>query len=716
MKKFRLLVPSVIMSIMLAFTASCGHRSVEPSVNALPEALYSLKTTNISTVDDFDEILSLDSYGDNIFVFGRLSDESYGGYVSDSELIGYEGFSFQSGDEEAIVAAAQLDDGKKLILGYKDNTTYIHIFSADGNEDSLIGCEEILYSDMNYARIVADDNGYYINVNNEYISVTDKSGNYIGNVELNGKDLCGLTRSSDDIPTALLTDINGKMTIASLAGTTIADEKTCSEMSSPVIAVCAGTGEYSIAAVFYDAMYGLNGDKWVRLCDLTENDFAPYEVTNFLMLSENDLIVNINGENGAILKRMTQRDDSEVQQAQTVKIAAVINDDELSYYVRQYNSANDKYKIELVNYNQSQDVEENINALKMDIISGNAPDIIPFNASMPIDTLGSGQGIFVDLYSMIDADPDIGREDFVDGFLEGMASDGKLLMITPSFTIKTIECKEKFLGGLTSWNFNQMTDAYEKVSGNIEISAEAKYGSPTSAFCELINYNSFIDYEKAVCDFDNENFISLLEFFSDNGIGTTDNSGWDSDMIKNHFKNDVIMLNVTEAENFLSLYAIEGEYFNEPAVIIGYPTEEGSISYVEIETGFSILANSDVKDGAWDFLKYSFLDDRYYTGTEGSYKFPAIDKYIDQQCHAVNQLLIDAQNNGEDVEPMSDDKMSEYEAWVRESAKNIVKKDQNVENILREELDAYFNNERSAESAADMIQNRVSIYLSEKYQ
>lgn len=716
MKKIKKSVALLSVGLLLISNVSCGKKTTETSLNVAPQAIYSLKTADISMSDDFDDILCLDSFEDTVFVFGKLSDNSYGGYISDKEMINCEGFSFQPVEDETVITAAQVSKDKKAILTYKDDMTYIHVFAANGSEETIIECEEILYDDTNYARLIVVENGYYINVNNEYISFVDKSGTYVGNVDLKGKEIYGLTKNTDNIPAALLSDMNGKTTIALLESTSVSSEQSCSDMSSSIIAACAGIGDFSIAAVFYDAMYGLKGDEWIKLCDFTENDFMTYEVSGLLMTSENSFIVNINKSDGSTLKFMTQRDTSEENQAQAVRIATVTPNDELSYYVRQYNSANDKYKIEIVNYGQSQDYEENIKALKMDIISGSAPDIIPFNANMPIDTFGSKESIFVDLYSMIDNDPDLSREDFVDGFLEGMASDGKLLMITPSFSIKTIECKDKFLNGLTIWNYDQMIKSYSQISENIELSAESKYGSSTSAFCDLINYNSFIDYDKGICNFDNETFIKLMEFFKDNNIGSVNSSGWDSDMIRDHFKNDVLMLNITEVQNFLELYAIEKEYFNEPATIIGYPTENGSVSYVEIEYGYSILANSDVKDGAWDFLKYSFFDDSYYTGTEGSYVFPALDRYIDEQMEDLNELISEAQKENEDAAPMSDERIKEYKTWVRESAKNVVKRDQNVVGILYDELNAYFNDERSAENTANIIQNRISIYLSEQYQ
>lgn len=716
MKKIKKSVALLSVGLLLISNVSCGKKTAETSLNAVSQAIYSLKTADISMSDDFDNILCLDSFEDNVFVFGKLSDNSYGGYISDKEMINCEGFSFQPVEDETVITAAQVSKDKKAILTYKEDMTYIHVFAANGSEETIIECEKILYDDTNYARLIVVENGYYINVNNEYISFVDKSGTYVGNVDLKGKEIYGLTKNTDNIPIALLSDINGKTTIALLESTSVSSEQSFSDMSSSIIAACAGIGDFSIAAVFYDAMYGLKGDEWIKLCDFTENDFAAYEVAGLLMISENSFIVNVKSKEGSVLKRMIQRDPSEKDNTQIVKIATVVPDEELSYYARQYNSANDKYKIEIVNYGQSQDYDENIKALKMDIISGNAPDIIPFNANMPIDTFGSKESVFVDLYSMIDNDPDLSREDFVDGFLDGMATNGKLLMITPSFSIKTIECKDKFLNGITSWNYDSMIRSYSQISENIELSAESKYGSSTSAFCDLINYNSFIDYDKGICNFDNETFIKLMEFFKDNNIGSVNSSGWDNDMIKDHFKNDVLMLNITEVQNFLDLYAIEREYFNEPATIIGYPTENGSISYVEIEDGYSILANSDVKDGAWDFLKYSFFDDSYYTGTEGSYVFPALDRYIDVQTENLKKLISEARDKGEAVVPMSDGEIQEYKTWVRESAKNVVKRDQNVVDILYDELNAYFNDERSSKDTSNIIQNRISIYLSEQYQ
>ncbi len=713
MKKLKALILAAAM-LVSAVSCSNGNPTSETSAPTADTDMLYLKEADITMSEDFKTILLLDKLGENVLIFGTDTNDGYMGYVTDKSFADYRKFVFTPKENEVVKSACLCKFGKTAVVTLLDNELMLYVFNTDGDVCNEYNLGEHEFDTEMTAVITANGEDYIINLNNESLLAVAADGTIQGEIDCKGGNILGFSKDNADVPVVILGYGDATET-AQINGTSLENKKKCSDMSSSVITACAGIGEYSIAAVFYDAMYGLKGNEWVKLCDFTENDFAAYEVAGLIMTAENSFIVSVNGVERAALKRMDQRDYSEKETAQIVKIATVVPDAELSHYVSQYNSANDKYKIEIVNYGQSQDREENINALKMDIVSGNAPDIMPFNGDMPIDTFGAKESIFVDLYSMIDNDPDLSREDFVDGFLEGMESNGKLLMITPSFIIKTIECKDKFLNGLTSWNFDQMMESYNKISDNIDLTVDSKYGSPTSAFYELINYNSFIDYDKGICDFDNETFIKLLKFFKDNNLGSDNSSGWDSDMIRDHYKNDVLMLKLTEVSNFLELYAMERECFNEPATIIGYPTENGSVSYVEIDNGYSILANSDVKDGAWDFIKYSFFSDSYYSGTKGRYTFPAIDRYIDEQMEDFNKLISEEQNEGESFPPMSDEESKEYKAWVRESAKNVVKLDNNVIRILWDELNAYFNDERSAEETAKMIQNRVSLYVSERY-
>ena len=67
-----------------------------------------------------------------------------------------------------------------------------------------------------------------------------------------------------------------------------------------------------------------------------------------------------------------------------------------------------------------------------DISEGNAPDIILFSDVMPY-TMFSGSDTLADLYRFIDADPELGREDFIPAAVEPFSDNGKLCALTLSF-------------------------------------------------------------------------------------------------------------------------------------------------------------------------------------------------------------------------------------------------------------------------------------------
>ncbi len=708
---------SIAIAITLSLTlSSCGQKKKENTAdNAAPQSAYSLNAADVSMDNQFTEFLCLDSIDDSVLVFGKLADNSYGGYISNKELSVFDGFSFVPSDGEKVITAAMTSETDKAILTYKDNKTVIHTFNSEGNESDVMEYDNITYNDGDFAELLAVGNGYYININNENVYYADNSGNAVPVSPLDGKDILAISKNTEDKAVIILTGIDGNTTIADLNESSIVNKRACDDNSNSVLAACKGYGDYEIAVVFFDGMYGLKENKWVKLSDFMDNTFSAYNITNLVMTSDNNFIVSVYDGEKSTLKRLTQRTSEEATNQEIIKIAAIQGGLLSDYYLKEYNSSQSKYKVEIANYND-ENIEDCIRNLKMDIISGNGPDIIPFDVRMPIDSFGSDSGVFIDLYSLLDDDPDLKRTDFVDGFLKGLETDGKLLMISPSFSISTIECKNKYLENLTDWDYNKMMEICNDNIDNISISAKAKYESHTEAFLDLIKYYPYINYSQTNCNFNNSTFINLMKYFKDNEIGIKNPTGWDSSMIIDSFKSDAIMLNVTQEQNFLSLYNMNRERFNEEATVIGYPTAEGSVSYVEIETGFAILSNSDVKEGAWDFIKSEFLSDKYYSGTEGSYIFPAIDKQIDNQLSTLNTNLAKWKSEGDNCEPMTEEQMAEYASWVRENAANVVKRDSSVEVILREELNSYFNNECSAEDAAERIQSRVTLYLSEQYQ
>lgn len=182
------------------------------------------------------------------------------------------------------------------------------------------------------------------------------------------------------------------------------------------------------------------------------------------------------------------------------------------------------------------------------------------------------------------------------------------------------------------------------------------------------------------------------------------------------------------------LHIVKGK-FNEPVTFIGMPNDIGAgLSFRSDEyLTLSIMQSCENIDGAWEFIRDGFFSDSFYRDYYAKGNLPAIEKYLDEQIEATKELtmyedpetgklenwnyyaLDDESKERYYYDPFTDEEAEKYGDIVRKAAKCERRLDSTVYDILHEELDSYFNGERSAEESADIIQNCLSIYLSENY-
>ena len=84
--------------------------------------------------------------------------------------------------------------------------------------------------------------------------------------------------------------------------------------------------------------------------------------------------------------------------------------------------------------------------------------------NLDIDNLAD-KGILTDLYTCIDKDGDIGREDFIPSVLSSLEDDGRLYVMAPEFKLVTVVGSEGILNADEDWNFTTMYELLEKYSG-----------------------------------------------------------------------------------------------------------------------------------------------------------------------------------------------------------------------------------------------------------
>lgn len=730
MKKLSLIITACLFGCTIYSCSKSPEKSDSITENITP--IMSLKSADINMADDFDEIICTKSRYNDILIFGRLKSGEYSGYITSSVFSEKRSFIFEPQENEEIRSAALSETGKSAVLTVLDGETFIYIFDRNGNLTDTINCGNLISEADYFADIISCDGGFYISLSYNTLVYADINGNFSENNDITNKNIYGLFNNSEGVPCVLFED-NDKLTLAQLDSNGITEQIVCDNIGSTINAVGTGTGDYQVTAICSDGLYGLNESKWLRIADFSDNDFKVHDIISVIMTAENEYVITLHNDNMMYeMRLLSQRDISELKQKKIIKMANTRggNIDIYDPSIKKFNSENEEYKIEMVNYaSDDMDFDQIINALELDILSGNAPDIVGFNPDIP----GT---YFVDLYSLLDNDPDLSRSDFVEGFLEGMESNGKLLQIYPTFSINTLCIKDKFTGGLKEWDFEQLDSICKNLSDDMGIISGEDIFSRADMFMQLFNYREFIDLKNASCNFDSPEFIKRMQFINDNKIGCTgsvDGNWLGVDEQIYDFRNDHYLLTDAFIGSYRDFKIYEQVYGGEPCTFIGCPSDSENGSHCSVANGYSIMADSQNIDGAWNFLKYYLFEEDNQT----SFGFSGLKEKLLEQLEN-NKTLHTSENpeTGEQenadlyamfepnsseaiviaLEPFSDEKASEYNELVHYAVKNSCADDEEIRNILIEELTYYFEGERSAEETADIIQKRASIYISEKYQ
>lgn len=391
----------------------------------------------------------------------------------------------------------------------------------------------------------------------------------------------------------------------------------------------------------------------------------------------------------------------------------------LEYQAVKFNMENDKYRIVIKKYTD----EDYITKLNNDITSGNIPDILITDNEMPFESYAA-KGIFADLYEFIDKDDTISREDFLPNLMTAMEIDGKLYRFTDSFKIFTALGKTSIFGKETGIDFKRINEIMQTRPEGTEIFAGTTKENILEHAMEICGDN-FIDYKAGKCDFTSDYFIELLEFAN----GFLNNMDLDSyfddafwDRYRTMFADEETLMLITYITDFSDIFYNEHEIFGEEVTALGFPTFSGSGAAFDVSGGFAISAKSENREGAWEFVR-SLLTEDYQDGIgELPVRKSSLEKKAQRNMkefdpQTTRLTVIGSMMLGtsgyviEDSKPTQADIDKTME--IITSTTQINRYNYTVTDIVKEEAGAYFSGSKSAEDAAQMIQNRVRNYLDE---
>lgn len=390
----------------------------------------------------------------------------------------------------------------------------------------------------------------------------------------------------------------------------------------------------------------------------------------------------------------------------------------LLQWVNSYNEGHSDVKIEVVYYlDNYSDMFEALDQLKIEINAGKGPDMIDFGRQYsPID---ASCGMLTDLYPLMENDQTFDRQDIYYNVMEAFEVGDSLYVLVPDYSIDTFATADRELAGLERMDIRQLIEAYDRLDeDSILFPGETKitvFG--TICYGSLENY---IDWDKGTCSFDSDSFKEILNFA--NQFPQSLNLSEDFSSKKMIAEGRTLLFPVS----IDNVYEMAGKrmLYGETPNYIGYPFDSGCGSMAEIsDIAIGISSTSKNKEESWDFLR-SLLDSEFQDNVKNG--LPLSVSSLDKKLEAAMRAEYD--ENGEKVvkerlifDGEEPDFIYEISAEDAETLKSIIKKiefnasvDYNLYNILLEEVDYLFHDGRDVDDVADIIQNRASIYISEK--
>lgn len=360
--------------------------------------------------------------------------------------------------------------------------------------------------------------------------------------------------------------------------------------------------------------------------------------------------------------------------------------------VDRFNSNNKEYYVvvELFDHNEDGASER----LRAEIISGTGPDIFSLYNDSELDSL-SGEKVYEDLYVYLDSDEEFSRESIFPSLLKAMEYNGNLYSLPYDFMIYTF-----FTTSDIDYEYKMVLSDYAEIAKEKNIPLFSSWATRNNVWdwIKMCCAGSFIDEDNYTCSFNSEAFISLLET-----CGTiSQNTDISND--------DVCLLMLDQVSTFVHIGTL-GELYGTNYFFTGCPNGANNGNCFQIGTRYSISAQSKNKDGAWQFVRevMSSNNDIY------SYQLLPASTYV-------FETMVDIAKGEGLIYPnylKNPVKIKEYdEQQVCKLINNTTFLDNKypeVQQILDEEAIKFFNGNRSASDTAEMIQSRVSIFLSERF-
>lgn len=360
-----------------------------------------------------------------------------------------------------------------------------------------------------------------------------------------------------------------------------------------------------------------------------------------------------------------------------------------------FNLSQNDYRIDYTVYSDAPYADgEPLDVLRTQIMAGDSPDLFAFysdgNQAPPLEP----RAVCADLRPLL---PDVTETALLPGLFDLLTQDDALYALPLTARVDTLIMPSNLIDhpGVTLPDLEaargKMPDDWVAVDS---WNTPKNLFALTAAFC----IGRFTDRENGTCNFETQEFYDLLDWCKRwGGDGSTPETP-EKTLVKRGWISSLSWLSGRED--------IAKEWFDGAGyTYAGYPVGSGGSAYLVL-TSLGVSASCRDMGGAKALLEYCF-------SCEQESGLPAnMDALRKEFAQYKLGNRTDWYGNPETISDADEAKFME----LLNSITVLEGMDKPLEDILREEADAYFAGGCTAQQAARNIQSRASLYLQEQYQ
>ncbi len=465
------------------------------------------------------------------------------------------------------------------------------------------------------------------------------------------------------------------------------------------------------------------------------SDLDPAEVRDFVFLDDDTAFaIRITSTAAATARTyvmLSRVPENELSVKYELHVACCGVDPALHAAAKAFNATSETCRIVFDNYDRyasdaytESGTNNAYSALERDILAGYRPDIIVGNGYFDLENLAR-QGLFCDIYSFLDSDPDFGRDDLLGCVMTPFEDEnGKLPYLVTGFTVRTLLAAQDKAAMLTQSGFTAANaEALERTlpdDTHLAYYFDSEEAGAISVLDALLPH--YLDYA------DDPSVMEELLSYCNSAARFS---------MKNEERRDAIQKG--------ALYALESRYFipheylktkyetfgGRDFAFLGFPVPtaaEARGSGIDIAATNMLAITTDALDipeiaaGAWEFckLRATYLDDEYHASNLSAARstLEGIFTLIEGYRFGIG----DDGSFGFGATYIGEDKT---EVFLTEEDKDLLRalydgitirrdRDEALAAIVKEDASAYFAGAKTLEETVNLITSRAKTYISER--